>query len=99
MNDTETYNGLFLAYYFRSDFGRAAIFSLAQGATRYTLSQGNFLKMEIPIPEFKIQNEIAGCIADMDSELKKITIKLIKLKQQKQGMMQALLTGKIRLVS
>jgi type I restriction enzyme S subunit len=99
LNDTETYNGLFLAYYFRSDFGRAAIFSLAQGATRYNLSKGNFLKMEIPIPEFNIQNEIAGCIADMDSELKKITIKLTKLKQQKQGMMQALLTGKIRLVS
>lgn len=99
LNDTQTYNGLFLAYYFRSDFGRAAIFSLAQGATRYNLSKGNFLKMEIPIPEFQTQNEIAGCIADMDSELKKITIKLTKLKQQKQGMMQALLTGKIRLVS
>jgi type I restriction enzyme S subunit len=99
LNDTETYNGLFLAYYFRSDFGRAAIFSLAQGATRYNLSKGNFLKMEIPIPEFNTQNEIAGCIADMDSELKKITVKLTKLKQQKQGMMQALLTGKIRLVS
>jgi type I restriction enzyme S subunit len=99
LNDTQTYNGLFLAYYFRSDFGRAAIFSLAQGATRYNLSKGNFLKMEIPIPEFQTQNEIAGCIADMDSELKKITIKLTKLKQQKQGMMQALLTGKIRLIS
>ena len=99
LNDAQTYNGLFLAYYFRSDFGRAAIFSLAQGATRYNLSKGNFLKMVIPIPELQIQNEIAGCIADMDSELKKITFKLTKLKQQKQGMMQALLTGKIRLVS
>jgi type I restriction enzyme S subunit len=98
LNDTQTYNGLFLAYYFRSNFGRAAIFSLAQGATRYNLSKGNFLNMEIPIPEFQKQNEIAGCIADMDSELKKITIKLTKLKQQKQGMMQALLTGKIRLI-
>jgi len=98
LNDTQTYNGLFLAYYFRSDFGRTAIFSLAQGATRYNLSKGNFLKLEIPLPEFQIQNEIAGCIADMDSELKKITIKLFKLKQQKQGMMQALLTGKIRLI-
>ena len=98
LNDIQNYNGLFLAYYFRSDFGRAAIFSLAQGATRYNLSKGNFLKMEIPIPELQIQNEIAGCLADMDSELKKITFKLTKLKQQKQGMMQALLTGKIRLI-
>ena len=98
LNDIQNYNGLFLAYYFRSDFGRAAIFSLAQGATRYNLSKGNFLKMEIPIPELQIQNEIAGCLADMDAELKKITFKLTKLKQQKQGMMQALLTGKIRLI-
>lgn len=99
LNDAQLNNGLFLAFYFRSGYGREAIYSLAQGATRYNLSKSNFLKMELPIPPIEVQNEIANCISDMDMELLGLRNKLNKLKQQKQGMMQALLTGKIRLVS
>ena len=99
LNDAQTNNGLFLAYYFRSGYGREAIYSLAQGATRYNLSKSNFLKMELPLPSIDIQIEITNCISDMDLELLGLQNKLNKLKQQKQGMMQALLTGKIRLVS
>ncbi|MFM2194833.1 MAG: hypothetical protein RL092_433 [Bacteroidota bacterium] len=55
--------------------------------------------LEVIIPE-KIgeQNEISQILWDFDKEIESYNQKLTKLKLQKQGMMQALLTGKIRLV-
>lgn len=92
-------NGLWLAYYFRSDVGRELIFSLAQGATRYNLSKTNFVKLKIKCPTPDEQVAIAGVIEAADSEISKLECKLSKLKQIKQGAMQQLLTGKIRLIN
>ena len=50
------------------------------------------------MPNVEKQNEIAEILIDMDNEIHLSITKLQKLKLQKQGMMQALLTGKIRLV-
>jgi type I restriction enzyme S subunit len=44
------------------------------------------------------QTRIADILTDMDEEISILKGKLIKAKQVKQGMMQNLLTGKIRLV-
>jgi type I restriction enzyme S subunit len=44
------------------------------------------------------QKAIASVLSDMDSELEEIEAKLAKARQVKQGMMQELLTGRIRLV-
>ncbi|WP_051210885.1 type I restriction endonuclease subunit S [Runella zeae] len=44
------------------------------------------------------QNRIATILSDMDAELSGLEDKLEKYRQLKQGMMQQLLTGKIRLV-
>jgi len=91
-------NGLYLAYYFRSGVGRQLFYSLAQGATRYNLSKRNFLKMEIPYPELDEQTAIATVLSDMDAEIVTLEQKREKTRALKQGMMQELLTGKIRLV-
>jgi len=91
-------NGLYLAYYFRSDEGRKLFYSMAQGATRYNLSKCNFLKMIIHLPQIEEQTRIAAILSDMDTELENLENKLHKYKQIKQGMMQQLLTGKIRLI-
>lgn len=54
---------------------------------------------EIPIPESKTeQTRIAQILTDMDAEIEQLEKKLEKYKMMKQGMMQNLLTGKIRLV-
>jgi type I restriction enzyme S subunit len=95
-NQTEL-NGHFLAYYFRSPLGRNLIFSLAQGATRYNLSKISLLKLELPLPKKEEQDLIALTLSDMDNDIAMHETKLQKLKLQKQGMMQVLLTGKIRL--
>lgn len=90
-------NGLYLSYYFRSSEGRKLFYSLAQGATRYNLSKSNFMKMEIEIPNPEEQTYIATILTDMDAEITVLEKKLEKQQRIKQGMMQNLLTGKIRL--
>lgn len=54
--------------------------------------------MGIPIPSFEEQESIALILSDMDSEINALVQRLEKTKQIKQGMMQELLTGRIRLV-
>lgn len=91
-------NGLYLTYFFRSKEGRKLFYSMAQGATRYNLSKGNFNKLEVPIPEIDEQKFIANTLRDMDFDIKLHLNMLMKAKSMKQGMMQQLLTGKIRLI-
>ena len=53
----------------------------------------------IPLPPTKAEQEaIATVLSDMDDEIISLEEKLSKLRQIKQGMMQELLTGRIRLV-
>jgi type I restriction enzyme S subunit len=91
-------NNLYLSYFFRSDEGRKIFYSMAQGATRYNLSKEAFKKIEILVPDPTTQQQIAQTLTDMDSEITTLTKKLTKAKDLKQGMMQQLLTGKIRLL-
>lgn len=90
-------NGLYLSYFFRSPMGRQLIFSLAQGATRYNLSKTNFMKLEIPYPEPTEQTAIVSILFDIDTEIEKLEQKKNKYILLKQGLMQQLLTGKIRI--
>jgi type I restriction enzyme S subunit len=98
LNKDSKENGLYLSYYFRSSEGRKLFYSMAQGATRYNLSKSNFNKMEVSLPQPEQQNEIATILSDMDAEIQALETKLEKYRKIKLGMMQNLLTGKIRLV-
>ena len=62
------------------------------------LSHFDINKIEMPLPNFEKQNHIATILTDMDADIYALEKKLNKIKQIKQGMMQTLLTGKIRLV-
>ena len=74
--------------------------AINDGVSQTHILNGHIEKFFIEIPEnYNEQQSIAETLWDIDKELKLIETKLTKLKQQKQGMMQALLTGKIRLVS
>jgi type I restriction enzyme S subunit len=91
-------NGLYFAYFFRSIEGRELLKSLAQGATRYNLSKTALLKVAFPLPSLEEQTAIATVLSDMDTELAALESRLAKARQIKQGMMQELLTGRIRLL-
>jgi type I restriction enzyme S subunit len=56
------------------------------------------MKTIIPFPSFDEQTAIAEILSDMDAEIAALEGKLSKARQVKQGMMQELLTGRIRLV-
>jgi len=63
---------------------------------RYWISEYQNIKMNIP--GFEEQTAIANILSDMDTEIEKMEQKKDKYISLKQGMMQQLLTGKIRLV-
>ena len=91
--------GLYLSYYFRSRMGRKLMSCLAQGSTRYNLSKDAFLKSIITIPPtLSEQRAIASILTKMDDEITALEAKKAKYEAVKQGMMQQLLTGKIRLI-
>ncbi|NLO02537.1 MAG: hypothetical protein GX126_09515 [Bacteroidales bacterium] len=62
------------------------------------IGMGDIERIEISYPPFDEQTQIAQVLTNIDSELNVLDQKLQKYKMIKQGMMQALLTGKIRLV-
>lgn len=97
LKDSEI-SGLFMSYYFRSEIGRHEMATLAQGATRYNLSKENFYKIIVRVPKTKEeQNAITKVLATMDSEISALEAERDKYISIKQGMMQKLLTGQIRL--
>jgi type I restriction enzyme S subunit len=67
------------------------------GNTPY-IKMDTLTDMEIFLPPKEVQGFISEKLIDLDNELKSLSIKLYKAKAIKQGMMQNLLTGKIRLL-
>lgn len=63
---------------------------------RHWISQ--YSHINIRIPKEEEQKAISSVLSNMDSEIQRLERKLEKTTQIKQGMMQQLLTGKIRLV-
>ena len=88
---------LFLAYFSRGVPGRQAMYALAQGATRYNLSKKRFLMLQLLLPPLPEQQAIASLLSDMDDGIAALEHRLDKTRAIKQGMMQQLLTGTIRL--
>lgn len=71
---------------------------LASG-TRAKLNKSELMKIEIMLPKSEAeQAAISSAFESLDSELDALRRKLEKYHQLKQGMMQQLLTGRIRLV-
>lgn len=95
---TKKVHALFFSYYFNSQEGRKIMRVLAQGATRFNLSKDYFSQTEIELPPYEDQVEIAQTLADMEGDILSLEKKCLKYKAIKQGMMEELLTGKVRLV-
>ena len=70
----------------------------AQGTSIKGVTVEDIQKIIMPTPTIDEQNQIVDILANMDSEIEALEQKLEKYRQVKQGMMQQLLTGKIRLV-
>jgi type I restriction enzyme S subunit len=73
--------------------------SLCGGSTFLEIGKTQLAAFEVRLPKTRSeQTAIAAFLSDMDAEIVAMETKLAKARQLKQGMMQELLTGRIRLV-
>lgn len=84
-------------YYILSSMQKS-VFKFVGEGTQKNLNARTVKGFEITLPDFNTQIFIAHTLSDIDKNIFILKSKLQKLKHQKQGMMQALLTGKIRLI-
>jgi type I restriction enzyme S subunit len=61
------------------------------------MSKSDFIKLEFLLPDYKEQTAIAQVLQAADKEISLLKAKVEKLREQKKGLMQVLLTGKKRL--
>jgi type I restriction enzyme S subunit len=95
---TDSLDPLFFAHYLRSRYGRQFVSQLAQGSTRYNISKNALYDLVWNLPTIGNQIEIGKILSDLDLELSGLIKEKAKYQSLKQGMMNDLLTGKVRLV-
>ena len=79
-------------------FNEGIIMSLRVGSGLPNIQRNRLEEFNVFLPQTSEQTRIATILSDMDSEIDLLEKKLSKTKELKQGLMQQLLTGKIRLV-
>ena len=84
--------------YYTLKLNQNNIYKRQTGGAQPHIHPVDLFPLNIYFPQVEEQNRIATILSDMDKELKKLEDKLDKYKDVKQGLMQQLLTGKIRLV-
>jgi type I restriction enzyme S subunit len=70
----------------------------ASGSTFLEISPNKIKQIQISIPTIEEQTAIATILSDMDAEISQLEGRRAKMGELKQGMMQELLTGRIRLI-
>ncbi len=70
-----------------------------QTGSQMNLNTGIIINTRVSLPPPDEQAAIAEVLSDMDAEIAALEVKLEKARQIKQGMMQNLLTGRIRLMA
>lgn len=91
-------NPAFVFYLFQTARYRDYINNLLAGSSINNLNPGSIESLEFRLPQMSEQTAIATVLSDMDTELTALETRLAKARQIKQGMMQELLTGRIRLL-
>lgn len=77
---------------------RSQLVKIATGVSVYSISKGNLADISIPVPSLGEQSAITAVLSDMDAEISALEARREKTVALKYGMMQELLTGRIRLV-
>ena len=88
----------YLRYCFQTAEIRQQFMFYAVGTKVSGISKSNIVKLTLPVPSVPEQTAIATILSDMDAELAALEARRDKTRALKQGMMQELLTGRIRLV-
>lgn len=96
---TDAYVAHFMFYVLESSVFKDFLQQLSAGSTINHLYQKDLVKFDLYVPPTKEEQEaIAAILFDMDLDIHKLEEKLSKYQKVKQGMMEELLTGKVRLM-
>lgn len=90
-------DGTFLAYKIRMDHRQ--IMQLVSGTTVFHIYGRDMAEFTYKAPMTEEQQAIVSVLSDMDNEIEALERRRDKVRQTKQGMMQQLLTGHVRLVA
>ena len=88
-------NGTFLAYVIKINYSQ--VMQLVSGTTVYHLYGRDMANFTFLVPSVEEQNAIIRILSDMDAEIVTLEQRRNKTRAIKQGMMQQLLTGRVRL--
>ena len=91
-------NNRFLLHILSSNIFNRFVEETKTGTTLTGLPQKTFVQFEFMVPSMEEQEEVANLLDDLDSNISILQTKLHKYLMLKQGMMEELLTGKVRLV-
>ena len=93
----------FFVHFFEAGRLDKGIYTIAQEGARnhglLNMSVGDFFNLRFTIPPLAEQTRIAAILNTADAELRQTEAYLEKLKTQKRGLMQQLLTGKVRVTT
>ncbi len=84
-------------FHFLTDVTERLRGSSTSGGTMLHLTKSGMESMTMVVPSYLEQNAIAEVLSDMDAELASLEQRREKTRALKQGMMQELLTGRVRL--
>jgi type I restriction enzyme S subunit len=94
----EKVDSMFLGYYLNTAVINCQKAARGQGDAVVHISAAALADIEVALPHVNEQSAIATILSDMDADIAALEAKLRKARAIKQGMMQQLLTGKIRLI-
>ncbi|WP_223550531.1 restriction endonuclease subunit S [Aestuariivivens sp. NBU2969] len=88
----------FLLYFFKTAMGKHLLGLASPGGAgrNKTLGQTEFIKLKMPIPSLDEQKNIISILNTSDNKIELLKREIRALEEQKKGLMQQLLTGKIR---
>ena len=96
--NADTFAPGFLGYFINSAAYHNQLLPLITGTKVSSVSRAGFASTYVCIPPLSEQRAIAAVLSDMDAEIAALEAEKHKVESIKQGMMQELLTGRVRLM-
>ncbi|WP_248747181.1 restriction endonuclease subunit S [Pseudomonas sp. MWU12-2037] len=88
----------YLSFQFNTERFKSSVLKVAVGQTMASLNTQILKALYVDVPNIAEQTAIATILSDMDNDIINLESQLQKVRNLKQGLMQELLTGRIRLV-
>ena len=96
--DTKRYLGAFFFQYMQSDKFINLLENSLVGSDQPYIKTSEFENLKFAVPSIEEQEKIASILSEVDEKIEVYEVRKRKLEELKRGLMQQLLTGKIRVI-